>query len=149
MNWNKPKEPTLHSQPAEMYRYAQYLRYEEDKPEEAITWYNLAEQRGMPRQPINAALDCQHYLRHPVERDIRLGNEYLLTAKLRFESQLQESANEFLVQDIQNGRSYNEAVQENGLYKERREDQKNDVSRGLFSRQNPSLRHRDREHGGN
>lgn len=128
MNWNKPKEPTLHSQPAEMYRYAQYLRYEEDKPEEAITWYNLAEQRGHAEAAYQLA---QHYLRHPVERDIRLGNEYLLTAKLRFESQLQESANEFLVQDIQNGRSYNEAVQENGLYKERREDQKT-MSRAAY-----------------
>lgn len=121
MNREKPQEPDRDSSPEAFFRYAQYLRYETDNPEDAILWYNLAEQRGHAQAAYQLA---QHYLNDADERDIRLGNEYLLTAKLRFESQLLESANAYLIQAIQDGKAYPDAVAEYGLYEETRKNQK-------------------------
>ena len=115
MKTEPPKEPAADSSPEELFRYAQFLRYEENRPEDAVLWYNLADQRGHAEAAYQLA---QHYLRHPAEQDLRLGNEYLLTAKLRFENLLLDSNNAFLIQDINTGASYQAAVSEHGLSSE-------------------------------
>lgn len=109
------RKPPYDGNAEEKFRYAQYLRYEANEPEAAVLWYNLAEQLGHAEAAYQLA---QHYLRHPADRDVPLANEYLLTAKLRFEEQLQESRNIYLVRDIQEGMSYADAVKENGLCNE-------------------------------
>lgn len=59
----------------EKYRYAQYLRYDEKCPQDAILWYNLAEQLGHTEAAYQLA---QYYLKKGEDQDVELGNYYLL-----------------------------------------------------------------------
>lgn len=123
------RKPPYDGNAEEKFRYAQYLRYEANEPEAAVLWYNLAEQLGHAEAAYQLA---QHYLRHPADRDVPLANEYLLTAKLRFEEQLQESRNTYLVRDIQEGMSYADAAKENGFCSESDNKTQRTMSRAAY-----------------
>ena len=54
----------------EKYRYAQYLRYDEKCPQDAILWYNLAEQLGHTGSDIVATCHCERAALAEVVLDI-------------------------------------------------------------------------------
>ena len=95
----------------EKYRYAQYLRYDEKCPQDAILWYNLAEQLGHTEAAYQLA---QYYLKKGEDQDVELGNYYLLKAKLGFEDTLLDSVNAMQLQAISAGNTYADAIADFG-----------------------------------
>ena len=112
------------------FRYAQYLRYQSETPEEATLWYNLADQVGHAEAAYQLA---QYYFRDPADQDIPLANEYLLNAKIRFEDQLRESSNGDLIRDIDAGMTYADADQRNdGLLPEASKKMQKQTAKAAF-----------------
>lgn len=113
----------------EKYRYAQYLRYDEKCPQEAILWYNLAEQLGHTEAAYQLA---QHYLQKGEDQDVELGNYYLLKAKLGFEDTLLDSVNAMQLQAISAGNTYAAAIADFGPPEAEEKKQQHAISRAAY-----------------
>ena len=113
----------------EKYRYAQYLRYDEKCPQDAILWYNLAEQLGHTEAAYQLA---QHYLKKGEDQDVELGNYYLLKAKLGFEDTLLDSVNTMQLQAISAGNTYADAIADFGPLEAEEKKQQRAISRAAY-----------------
>ena len=113
----------------EKYRYAQYLRYDEKCPQDAILWYNLAEQLGHTEAAYQLA---QYYLKKGEDQDVELGNYYLLKAKLGFEDTLLDSVNAMQLQAISAGNTYADAIADFGPLEAEEKKQQRAISRAAY-----------------
>lgn len=113
----------------EKYRYAQYLRYDEKCPQDAILWYNLAEQLGHTEAAYQLA---QYYLKKGEDQDVELGNYYLLKAKLGFEDTLLDSVNTMQLQAISAGNTYADAIADFGPLEAEEKKQQRAISRAAY-----------------
>lgn len=113
----------------EKYRYAQYLRYDEKCPQDAILWYNLAEQLGHTEAAYQLA---QYYLKKGEDQDVELGNYYLLKAKLGFEDTLLDSVNAMQLQAISDGNTYADAIADFGPLEAEEKKQQRAISRAAY-----------------
>lgn len=113
----------------EKYRYAQYLRYDKKCPQDAILWYNLAEQLGHTEAAYQLA---QYYLKKGEDQDVELGNYYLLKAKLGFEDTLLDSVNAMQLQAISDGNTYADAIADFGPLEAEEKKQQRAISRAAY-----------------
>ena len=113
----------------EKYRYAQYLRYDEKCPQDAILWYNLAEQLGHTEAAYQLA---QYYLKKGEDQDVELGNYYLLKAKLGFEDTLLDSVNAMQLQAISAGNTYADTIADFGPLEAEEKKQQRAISRAAY-----------------
>ena len=122
-------EPPYTGTADDKYRYAQHLRYDEKRPQDAILWYNLAEQLGHTEAAYQLA---QYYLQKGEDQDIELGNYYLLKAKLGFEDTLLNSINAMQLHAISAGSTYADAIADFGPLETEEKKQQRAISRAAY-----------------
>ena len=93
------------------FRYARYCQYDLGDIASAVTWYGIAADQG---NHAEAAYKLAQIYLHgaPDFQDIPLGNEYLLQAKLGMQTALLESNNNALIDLIDQGVSFEDAIQQ-------------------------------------